>query len=218
MRPARSAGVKSSPLAPSTCASSFEPFFTTKEVGKGTGLGLATAYGFVKQSGGVITVDSKLGEGSTFTVYLPTTDAVEPASKAPASVSPLLSVRSTETVLLVDDDPAVRGVTAPMLERRGYVVVAASDGPEALAKARRHAGRIHVLLTDVVMPRMRGPELAERFLLDRSGTPVVYMSGYAESPRLEGGPEARLAIVQKPFTAEEVATALREALQAARPA
>ncbi len=199
-------------MSAETRAHVFEPFFTTKEVGKGTGLGLSTAYGFVKQSGGLITVDSQLGKGSTFTVFLPTTDAEQPASEAPPSASPLASAPSTETVLLVDDDPAVRSVTARMLEARGYVVIAASDGPEALAKARRHAGQIHVLLTDVVMPRMRGPELAERFLVDRPGTPVVYMSGYAEGHDSDGGSEALLSVVQKPFTAEQVATALRQAL------
>lgn len=205
-------------MAPETRAHVFEPFYTTKEVGKGTGLGLATAYGFAKQSGGAITVDSQLGEGSTFTVYLPTTD-VEPAEcETPASGTRLSSIRATETVLLVDDDAAVRRVTARMLEGRGFVVIAASDGMEALAKARRHPGRIHVLLTDVVMPRMRGTELADRFLVDRPGTPVVYMSGYAEGSAADAERDTRLSVIQKPFTLEAVVLALSGAIHDVDPA
>ncbi|MEA2519465.1 MAG: two-component system, cell cycle sensor histidine kinase and response regulator CckA, partial [Chloroflexota bacterium] len=156
-------------------------------------------------------------EGSTFTVYLPTTDAEPIASEAPARLPRLRSIRPTETVLLVDDNPAVRRVAARMLEGRGYLVIPAADGSEALARARRHPGPIHALLTDVVMPRMRGPELAERFLVDRPGTPVVYMSGYAEGPGSDAALEARVDFVQKPFTADDVVGALREALHESEP-
>jgi CheY-like chemotaxis protein len=199
-------------MSDETRAHVFEPFYTTKEVGKGTGLGLATAYGFVTQSGGVITVDSQLGEGSTFTVYLPTTDVKPTASEALEAGARPLAVRRTETVLLVDDNADVRRVTARMLEGRGYVVIAAADGTEALAKARRQVGPIDVLLTDVVMPRMRGSELAERLLVDRPGTPIVYMSGYADGPGSDAGPEEPLLFVQKPFTTDHVVAALDRAI------
>jgi nitrogen-specific signal transduction histidine kinase/CheY-like chemotaxis protein len=195
-----------------TRAHVFEPFYTTKELGKGIGLGLATAYGFVQQSGGVITVASEPGEGSSFTVYLPTTDAGATASEGRVSGPRLPAIRPTEAVLLVDDEAAVTRVIVRMLESRGYTVIAASDGPDALVKARRHAGPIHVLLTDVILPHMRGQELAERLHVDRPGIPVVYMSGYAEGQNSDADLEAGLTIVRKPFSADEVATALRDAL------
>lgn len=195
-----------------TCAHLFEPFYTTKEVGKGTGLGLATAYGFVQQSGGVITVDSQIGEGSTLTVYLPTTDAAPTAPRISASSPRLPADAEMGTVLLVDDNAAVRRVTARMLEGRGYVVIAASDGMDALAKAHRQVGRIDVLLTDMVMPHMRGPELALRFLVDRPGTPILYMSGYADGPGLHTGRDVGLSVVQKPFTPDDLVGALNAAL------
>ncbi|MBA2380638.1 MAG: PAS domain S-box protein [Chloroflexi bacterium] len=201
-------------MDPETRAHIFEPFYTTKEVGKGTGLGLATSYGFVQQSGGSITVDSQLGEGSTVTVYLPSTDAQATAHVAPTREPGVPAVRPTETVLLVDDNAAVRRVTARILERCGYVVIAASDGLEALARAHSHPGPIDVLLTDVVMPNMRGPDLAGRFLADRPGTPVVFMSGYSQGSGSDADVGPTSALVHKPFTADDLIAALRRALPA----
>src|SRR5256714_2854381 len=157
-----------------TKARIFEPFFTTKEPGKGTGLGLATVYGIVQQAGGFIWVYSEPGQGTSFKIYLPEVDAtVERTTAAPAGPAP----RGTETVLLVEDAAAVRAVTKQVLERQGYTVLETPDGEAALRLAQRHRGPIHLLLTDVVMPRVTGRELAERLAHVRPGGKVLYTSG-----------------------------------------
>lgn len=187
----------------------FEPFYTTKSVDKGTGLGLATSYGIVKQSGGNITVDSTLGAGATFTIYLPRQDAqAATLTPLPAMVERAVA---TETLLLVEDEPAVRRLTRRMLENRGYRVIEASAGAEALVTARGHDGPIALLLTDVVMPGMGGRELAALLADERPETRVVYMSGYPDDAvlRLDLG---QVVFVQKPFTAEGLAAKLREAV------
>src|SRR2546430_2853463 len=138
-------------MSPETMAHMFEPFFTTKETGKGTGLGLATVYGIVKQTGGSVGVYSEPGQGTSFKIYLPAVDArAERTTAAAATPAP----RGTETVLLVEDAAAVRAVTKQMLERQGYTVLEAPDGEAGLRLAGRHRGVIHLLLTDVVMPRI----------------------------------------------------------------
>jgi signal transduction histidine kinase/CheY-like chemotaxis protein len=190
----------------------FEPFFTTKELGKGTGLGLATSYGIVEQSGGFIRVESEPNRGTRFEVYLPASDS---AAKEPAPL-PTDAGGGRETVMLVEDEQVVRDVVHQMLERQGYEVLVAGDGEEALALAEQHEGQIDVLATDVVMPRMNGGELADRLLLRRPGLRILFMSGYAEDPAVWEGREERKAFLQKPFTAGDLGAALRGLLAAGR--
>src|SRR5258705_825795 len=156
-------------------ANLFEPFFTTKEVGKGTGLGLATVYGIVKQSGGYIAVYSEPGNGSSFKSYLP---RIAPPAEPPAAALKGGPAPGSETVLVVEDEPAVLTLSRRALEAQGYVVLAASDADAALRVVERHGGMIHLLLTDVVMPGLSGHELADRLTAHRPGIPVLYMSGY----------------------------------------
>ena len=189
----------------------FEPFFTTKEKGKGTGLGLATVYGIVKQSGGYIWVYTEPGHGTTFKIYLPRV-AGAPAQRASGpKASPVGA--GTETVLLAEDEAAVRAVARHALERQGYTVLEASSGEAALDLAERHSGRIHLLLTDVIMPGMNGRALALRLSELRPDLRVVYMSGYTEEAITRHGVlEPGLTYVQKPFTPEGLARKVREVL------
>src|SRR5439155_1911701 len=163
----------------------FEPFFTTKPVGKGTGLGLATVYGIVKQFGGFIWVYSEPAQGTTFKIYLPLVDA-EASASIPAAAPPE-PPRGTETVLLVEDAPQVRSVTRRVLERAGYVVLEASEGAVALQMAGRHVGPIHLLLTDLVMPGLGGRQIADELLRSRPETKVLFMSGYTDDAVLRRG-------------------------------
>jgi len=194
-----------------TKARIFEPFFTTKEAGRGTGLGLATVYGIVKQSGGYIWVYSEPGRGSTFKIYLPQTE--EPLDEfLPESGAPT-AARGTETVLLVEDDEALQKLTRECLEEAGYQVLAARDGPQALRVSRDYAGEIHLLLTDVVLPGISGPELAQQLRASRAGIRFLFVSGYADASLLQQGllnPSANL--VQKPFRPLELAQKVREIL------
>jgi CheY-like chemotaxis protein len=190
----------------------FEPFFTTKELGKGTGLGLATTYGIVEQSGGFIRVESEPGRGTRFEVYFPASDG---APEEPAPL-PADAGGGRETVMLVEDEQVVREVVHQMLQRQGYEVLVAGDGEEALALAERYEGQIDVLATDVVMPRMSGGELADRLLPRRPGLRILFMSGYTEDPAVWEGREERKAFLQKPFTAGDLGAALRGLLAAGR--
>jgi two-component system cell cycle sensor histidine kinase/response regulator CckA len=191
----------------------FEPFFTTKEKGKGTGLGLATVYGIVKQSGGFVWVYSEVGRGSTFKIYLPRAD--EPAEPlAPAATATAIPGGS-ETILLAEDEAPVRAVARQVLERQGYTVLEAPSAEAALDLAERYSGTIHLLLTDVVMPGMSGRDLAVRLAALRPGTRVVYMSGYADNAVIRHGMlEPDVAYVQKPFTPDAIARKVREVLDA----
>jgi len=194
-----------------TQAHLFEPFFTTKEVGKGTGLGLATVYGIVKQSGGYIWVYSEVGHGTTVKVYLPRVPGV---AEAPAPAAEPKPVRGgDETVLLVEDAAPVRALARRILEARGYRVLDAPDGPSALDLSARHGGGIDILVTDVVMPGMSGRELAERLASPRPRMKVLYTSGFTDDAMVRQGVlNAGVAFLQKPFVPDTLARKVREVL------
>ena len=176
----------------------FEPFFTTKDPGKGTGLGLASVYGIVKQSEGSIWVYSELGRGTTFKIYLPRiAEVAEPLSSAHAvTLAP-----ATETILVVEDNPALQALTARILRRHGYVVLVAGSPTEALHVCDTYGGPIHLMLTDVVMPGQSGPSLAAHLAAGRAGMRVLYMSGYAaEAIVRRGALDKTMAFLQKPFS------------------
>jgi two-component system, cell cycle sensor histidine kinase and response regulator CckA len=197
-----------------TQAHLFEPFYTTKEAGKGTGLGLSTVYGIVTQSGGRIRVESAPGKGTTFRVYLPRAEQELPG----AAGRPRLFVmpgRGTETVLLVEDEEAVRSLTSEILRMNGYRVLEAGDGEEALLLSGRHEGPIALLLTDVVMPRLSGFDLAGRLRALRPGLKVLYMSGHTDIADIPPeGPASGAAYIQKPFSPAVLARTVRELLDA----
>jgi two-component system, cell cycle sensor histidine kinase and response regulator CckA len=189
----------------------FEPFFTTKESGKGTGLGLSTAYGIVKQSGGTIEIESKPGHGTTCTMLFPRVD--EAVQDVPDVGGAAVQAHGRETILIVEDEPAVRGLVHEALRASGYDVLVARHGIEALVAGARHAGLIHLLLADVVMPQMSGPEVAEKLATLRPGIKVLYMSGYPDHPAFsKGGVTGGAAFLQKPFTMNTLTKKVREVL------
>ncbi len=196
-----------------TQARIFEPFFTTKEAGKGTGLGLSTVYGIVAQSDGHIDVVSELGRGSSFRLYFP---MVSEAVTARPIGDEVAAASRGETVLLVEDEAAVRSLARSALEAQGYRLLEARNGDEALALALSHPGDIHLLVTDLVMPAMSGRQLAERLTEARRATRVLYVSGYASEALLRygGSPGEAVLLLQKPFTPRDLLLRVREALDA----
>jgi CheY-like chemotaxis protein len=187
----------------------FEPFFTTKDAGKGTGLGLATVYGIVKGNSGDIWVYSELGVGTVFKIYLPlTTEAVQ------EQVSEKITEHGAggETILLVEDSGALRELTKVILMRDGYNILEAEDGVAALEVSRSFQGKIHLVLTDVVMPRMRGPELAKQIVRQRPEIAIVFLSGYTEDAISQSDGISQFILVEKPYTAEVLLTSIRRAL------
>jgi CheY-like chemotaxis protein len=195
-----------------TQARIFEPFFTTKEPGKGTGLGLSTVYGIVKQSGGHLAVYSEPGQGTVFKVYLPRVDdPVTVAVRENASPAP----GGSETVLLVEDEEGVRDLAREILEISGYRVLVGCHPAEALALVEERGETIHLVVTDVVMPKMSGPELVARLTALRPELRVLYMSGYADTAIVQHGAiGAGLPFLQKPFTPDGLVRKVREVLGA----
>ncbi len=191
----------------------FEPFFTTKDLGKGTGLGLATTYGIAIQAGGTVTVRSTAGAGSEFTLWLPAKSPAMLATPLRRPVATRVTEGGHETILVAEDEPQVRNLVTGVLRGRGYTVLAADSGHEALALARSHDGRIHLLVTDVVMPQMSGPQLADALVRERPDVPVLFMSGYAD--RAEGRAiPANVPLVQKPFSLVDFTRRVRAVLDA----
>ncbi|MBC8090035.1 MAG: response regulator [Phycisphaerae bacterium] len=190
----------------------FEPFFTTKEAGKGTGLGLATVFGIVKQAGGHIFVYSELGLGTTFRIYLPHNDtSVGAQDRTRVGAPPALG--GSETILLVEDEPHVRLLARRILTESGYTVIEAESGSEALVAATLHSGAIHLLISDVVLPGMNGPDVAERLHQSRPDMKVLFMSGYTPDASLHHRiTQAGTPFLEKPFSRSGLATVVRATL------
>jgi CheY-like chemotaxis protein len=197
----------------------FEPFFTTKEQGKGTGLGMATVYGIVKQSQGYIRVQSTRGIGTSVTVYLPEAGREEPEAETPSKGPVTLELTGKETVLLVEDEEMVRELAVESLRGYGYTILQAPDGERALSIAEGYEGEIDLLITDLVMPGMNGIELARRFQISRPGVPVLFMSGYSdEAVEQLGEVTDRRCFLQKPITPSSLSRKVREIFSVAIPA
>ena len=193
----------------------FEPFFTTKGVGKGTGLGLSTVYGFVHQNQGTIHVRSEPGQGTVFDLYFPAVAGKEPEIDRPAAQP--RQTAATATVLVAEDEPAVRGLVRQTLERLGYTILEATDGYEALRIIEQGDSEIHLLLTDVIMPLMNGRELATRLQSIRPGARVLYMSGYTDEVlAFHGIAQPEIDFIQKPFTPSELVGKVETALSVER--
>ncbi len=203
-------------MSEETAARIFEPFFTTKEAGRGTGLGLAMVYGVVDQSGGAIDVDTAVGRGTTFRVYLPrATESAAAHDEGQLAAMPE-ALGGSETILLVEDDQNVSALVSRALTKAGYEVLVAADGPHALDAMRAFERPIDLLLTDVVMPGMNGRELAEQVVAARPGTRVLFMSGYSDDAILRHGVQTATAhFIQKPFSMDALALKIREALTTA---
>ena len=194
----------------------FEPFFTTKEKGKGSGLGLSTVYGIVKQSGGNIWVYSEPDQGTTFKIYL--TRVEKTAKVYKPKTSPLMAPGGTETILLVEDEEAVRTMVSKILRNKGYTVLEAAHSKEAFEISERQEGPIHLMVTDVIMPQMSGRELAERLAPSLPEMKVLYMSGYPDNTIVQHGVlEPGTAFLQKPFTLNALELKVREVLDGTRP-
>jgi CheY-like chemotaxis protein len=190
----------------------FEPFFTTKSDGKGTGLGLATCFGIVKQSGGHIEVTSEIGSGTAFAIYFPLVDC--PAEVRPDRLEPVEIDGGGETLLVVEDEPSVRELAVLALRNKGYTVLEAANGEEGLRLTREKAGQIDLVLTDVVMPRMGGKEMADAIHREHPETKVLFTSGYTEDAISHHGVlQAGIEFLQKPYMTATLARKVREVLQ-----
>jgi len=198
-------------MARETLARIFEPFFTTKDIGKGTGLGLSMVYGTLKQIGGFIFVDSEINHGTTFRLYFPAVASAErDAAEGPAGRRS--ERHGHETLLIAEDEPAVRSLVASSLRRDGYRLLIAGSAEEALATAQSHDGPIDLLLTDAMMPGKNGVELANLMRTQRPGIPVILMSGYTEETLNVPGLKEPIELLQKPFSPRELRRRIREVL------
>jgi CheY-like chemotaxis protein len=190
----------------------FEPFFTTKSLGQGTGLGLPTVYGIMKQNNGFIHVYSEPGKGTTLRLYLPR-HINEDADRKPAKDGPDLMPRGSETILVVEDDPAILKMARKMLKSLGYTVLTADHPHAALQVAVDYAGRIHLLITDVILPKMNGHELASRLSADKPELNILYMSGYTANVIADQGVlEQGVQFIHKPFSMPDLARKVRQAI------
>jgi CheY-like chemotaxis protein len=200
-------------MDPETQSHLFEPFFTTKERGRGTGLGLATAYGIIRQSGGAIGVISELGQGTTARIYLPVVE--QPAAPLAEEPAPVEARPGVETILLVEDEARVRKLIAGLLAGRGYKVLEAARSDEALRLARSYRGPIHLALVDVIMPEMSGPEVVRQIAARRPKMRVLFISGYTDEAIMHHKiAESGAAFLSKPFLPEALARKVREVLDA----
>jgi len=189
----------------------FDPFFTTKEKGKGTGLGLSTVYGIVKQSGGDIYVYSEVGKGTTFKLYLPR--VFEPLEEFKKEVPVEKIPQGNETILVVEDDGSVRKIVVDLLRVQGYKVLEATGGKEALIIFEKEKNPIHLILTDIVMPQMNGPQVIERLRQVRKDFKVLYMTGYTDEAIVQHGVvDKTINLIHKPFTIQKLARKVREIL------
>jgi len=193
-----------------TVARIFEPFFTTKGTGKGTGLGLATVNGIIKQNGGDIWVYSEPGVGTIFKLHLPRSN--EPLERIDRAGGSPEKVSGSETILLVEDSAPLRALTREILSREGYVILQACDGVEALEISRKHTGTIHLMITDIVMPRMRGTELAQEIAIQRPDTSVIFLSGYTEEAVWRFTDTPKVAILEKPYSSATLLRTVRQKL------
>jgi PAS domain S-box-containing protein len=194
----------------------FEPFFTTKEPGKGTGLGLATVYGIVKQLGGAIEVESAVGKGSNFSIYFPTVDARTEVGELRDNIVP---ASGSETIFLVEDDPVVRNLNQQILQSKGYKVLTASNGIEALEKVKQHQGKIDMLVVDVVLPKLDGYQTAVKMCEQHPNMRVLYVSGYTKEVTMEHGVKSTgINFMQKPFSPDNLLNRVREILDNKAPA
>jgi PAS domain S-box-containing protein len=197
-------------MDPAIVPNIFDPFFTTKEPGRGTGLGLATVYGIVKQAGGHVEVETAPGAGASFRLYFPAAAADSAVASAASPGGP--GPRGSETVLLVEDEESVRVFASKALEKQGYRVLQARHGRDALLRLAEHEGPVHLVITDIVMPEMGGGELARRLAGERPDVPVLFMSGYTDDEVAQRGLGAEQGFLQKPFTSDGLARKVREVL------
>jgi CheY-like chemotaxis protein len=203
-------------MSPETQSRIFEPFFTTKEAGRGTGLGLAIVYGIVQEAGGMIDVDTQVGRGTVFRVYLPEMPEAQPseAHAVDAAAAAARTPRAHETVLLAEDDRRLRTLISNTLQSAGYTVLEGSDGEEALEIARTRTTPIHLLLADVVMPGMNGRVLSDRITAVRSEMRVLFMSGYSDEAVIRHGIQTgSVSYIRKPFSMDTLIARVRDLLQ-----
>jgi len=207
-------------IPPDVIEQIFEPFFTTKEIGKGTGLGLSTVYGFIKQTGGFIYVDTEVGKGTTFRIFLPRyvptlADITPPKAEVAPSTTPKAAVDDTGqgTILLVEDEEGLRGLNARGLASRGYSVLEAGNGIEAIEVLESHDGKIDLVVSDVVMPEMDGPTLLKELRLRKADLKIIFVSGYAEEAFAKSLPEGgQFAFLPKPFTLKQLVATVKETM------